>query len=176
MSITAVIEYRGLAAHLVTKRGFKRIFGKLVKEALVSAGLRWRTKYLPLHFKRVATARYGYTQRSPGHKRAKMKRYGHSLPLVFSGTSRDEILGDKKEPVVRRRRGRLGVLVRIQAPKYFYQFIRRGKTGKAAKVVDKLDEVTRITRGEHMDLAKHMDTHITNGLNKVRGRKRKKVA
>jgi len=176
MSITAVIEYRGLAAHLITKRGFKRIFTKLVKEALVSAGLRWRKKYLPLHFKRVATARYGYSQRSPGHKQAKMKKYGHSLPLVFSGTSRDEILGDKQVPVVRRRRGRLGVLVRIKAPKYFYQYIKKSKTGKAAKIVDKLDEVTRITRAEHLDLAKHMDTDITTGLNKVGGRKRKKVA
>lgn len=78
-----------------------------MRESIAAAGERWRREYLPIHFTKRATRRYGYTPRGgqPGSGRAFRKSYswhklkrgqngqgvkaiGEVKPLVWSGESR----------------------------------------------------------------------------------------
>jgi len=71
-------------------------------KALTAVGFRWRDKWLKVHFKNLATHRYGYTPRQ-GERGSHRKHRGsytwrklrdkkHSKPLVWSGKSRDDAL------------------------------------------------------------------------------------
>lgn len=77
----------------VTKRQFQR----LKRVTFAAMGRDWHTSYLRLHFQEDAFSRYGYIRRKgmgrgPGSKGfgstytgKKLKQFGHSRPLVFSG-------------------------------------------------------------------------------------------
>lgn len=77
----------------------------LMFAALEDTGRRWRDKYLPGHFTNAAAAKYGYGKRKGergsdrrfrgSYTARKIKEKKHSLPLVWSGASRDESLKTK---------------------------------------------------------------------------------
>lgn len=76
-----------LDASLVTKRAH----GQIMREVNRAVLERWRDRYLPRHFQGGASSRYGYEPRTARYTARKRKKYGHSLPLVYTGRLRDEI-------------------------------------------------------------------------------------
>lgn len=169
MSITAVIEYRGLAFHADKPGGLRLFFKRAVRQGFIEAGEWWRRKHLPRHFTERAGVFYSYQKRTLRHQARKKKKFGHRKPLVFTGQSRDAIMADRQPPKWRKRGGIPGVEVRIKAPKYFYQF-------NPATGPNKLAEVTQLASSELAVLARVVDRRITAAMNNARGRKRKKVA
>lgn len=75
----------------------KSVVNRAVKEALTAAGKEWHQKYYTGHFTKAGAARYGYHKRkgegqTPGSKPfkrsytgRKLKKFGHTDPLKFSG-------------------------------------------------------------------------------------------
>ncbi len=66
---------------------------RLTKESLVAAAENHYREYMPLHFTMAAYSRYGYGARSAKYLAKKNKIYGHVLPLVYSGKSKELALG-----------------------------------------------------------------------------------
>lgn len=72
---------------------------QILKEAWEQAGIFWHKSFRELHFEEGATKRYGYAPRQGEGDRTyrkgfwrsytgkKLKKYGHTKPLVLSGTS-----------------------------------------------------------------------------------------
>ena len=155
MAVRGTITYQGLNALFkegdgVTRKGFAEV----TKQSLYEAANYWREKFLPKHFEESAYARYGIPARTKKYIRRKRRRFGHNQPLVWLGRSKAMILNDRGEPLTRRKAGVLGVELRIAAPKHFFQY---RKTGK---IVNKAEEVTRITQGEVEVLAQKLDKFL----------------
>ncbi len=81
-----------------TPKLLKRAWNDIHRDAAKFAGIYWHTHFRPLHFKNLATRRYGYQfrqgenlQGTPGFRRSytgqKLRKFGHTRPLVFTGTS-----------------------------------------------------------------------------------------
>lgn len=74
----------------------------VVRDAMEDVGKRWRSRYLPEHFKNSATSKYGYAKRKGesgstrrfrgSYTQRKLKKYGHTRPLEFSGKGKREAL------------------------------------------------------------------------------------
>lgn len=76
----------------------RRAWNDIHRDAAKFAGIYWHTHFRPLHFKNLATRRYGYQfrqgenmQGAKGFRRTytgqKLRKFGHTRPLVFTGTS-----------------------------------------------------------------------------------------
>lgn len=122
------------------------------RKALAAVGGRWILKYLPLHFKQSAHARYGYLPRDKGYRLR--KRLGGDIagvesiredkPLVWSGRSREHA---RQARVVTKAASSTyayaDVIINAPALNFRYQNSK----------IDMRDEVTRITQSELQDLA-----------------------
>lgn len=89
--MVARISYE-LNADLFTARGHNEAMREVNREVLE----RQRDKNLPKHFKGGATERYGYRKRTLAYVNRKRKKYGHSIPLVWTGGTRDAVLSGVK--------------------------------------------------------------------------------
>jgi hypothetical protein len=82
----------------------KSEINRLTKEALIAAAENHYREYMPMHFTMAAYSRYGYKPRSAKYLAKKNKIYGHVLPLVYSGTSKNLALsGEPKISATRHR-------------------------------------------------------------------------
>lgn len=81
-----------------TPKLLKRAWNDIHRDAAKFAGIYWHTHFRPLHFRNLATRRYGYAfrqgenlQGAKGFRASytgqKLRKYGHTRPLVFSGNS-----------------------------------------------------------------------------------------
>lgn len=66
----------------------KRMARKGLKTAWHSIAALWQRRMRPDHFEPAAARRYGYRRRVSKYNRAKMRKFGHTTPLVWSGTSK----------------------------------------------------------------------------------------
>lgn len=89
--MAAFISYE-LKADLFTARGHNEAMREVNREVLE----RHRDRNLPRHFQGGATSRYGYRQRTARYTQRKRRKYGHSIPLVYTGGTRDAIRQNTK--------------------------------------------------------------------------------
>lgn len=117
--------------------------------AYADMGQRWHSAFLPRHFTHEGARRYRYTTRqgqgplggrryAQSYTGRKQRYYGHTLPLVYTGTSR------RRAMIQKIRANSRGVRVIIDAPAL--NFMPRG--GR----ISMRDEVTRIADDEWRDL------------------------
>ena len=66
----------------------KRMARKAMKTAWHKIAGFWHRNYRPLHFLQSASRRYGYRRRTDKYNRAKLREHGHTIPLVWSGTTK----------------------------------------------------------------------------------------
>jgi hypothetical protein len=78
----------------------KREMNRILKECWSLIGQLWHREMRPKHFTHAGAREYGYTPRSgesarpcsKGFRRSytgrKLRKFGHTLPLVYTGTSR----------------------------------------------------------------------------------------
>jgi len=87
-----------LEQNIVTARTHAVLMNRLNRETLE----RHRDRHLPLHFKYGATARYGYRQRGAKYNAWKGKKYGHTIPNVLTGGTRDKVMSSVKITATRK--------------------------------------------------------------------------
>lgn len=147
-------------------RELRRRWPKIRKAAFTEIGEMWHKKFRPKHFTRAGAREYSYSPRAGdalarGSKRfrrsytgQKLRRFGHTLPLVFSGASRD---------LTRLRDVRAtgkGVRIVMRAPTL--NFSRKGAT-KSMR-----DELTEISAREAKALTKRLARSIERGMAAIR--------
>ena len=154
--------------HGVTIRNFK----DASKKAWQEAGEFWHHDILRKHFtqsgadeyRAAATARE-YKKRTDGYLKRKLRKVGHSIPLVFSGNLMRSVLSQAQIRVVGdggKRAGRAKITLR--GPRYLY--LHRKRFNDA----DKAAELRIITGKEGKRIAQLMDEVLTLELDKNTGR------
>lgn len=137
---------RGILQLKVTKENtpIKRSeFNKIAREVWLAGGRFWHEEILQKHFTYQAVHEYQYAPRSASHVKAKRRKYGHNLPLVFSGESK-EMLESQSEV----RSTQNGVSVVMRAPKHFFTY------RKDYKAPDKVEEVKTFSRNDGVQMAR----------------------
>lgn len=77
------IESRGVTAMKVSE------MNAVLRAAFTTVGEYWHRHFRRGHFANTAYAEYGYARRSYSYNRRKFRQLRHTLPLVFTGVSRD---------------------------------------------------------------------------------------
>lgn len=104
---------------VIVKRGptpklAARELNNVNRETVRLMGEYWHQKYFPKHFTHAGATEYGYQERNAHYEMRKLKKYGHTYPLVFSGQGRQ----DASHPriVATAKRGEARVQVIMNAP------------------------------------------------------------
>jgi hypothetical protein len=142
------------------------------RAALRVVGMYWITNYLPLHFKKTAFQRYGYTPRNPSYSKRKraggtiggVEAIGEDLPLVWSGRSRERSRNSRFALENNSGNSVAGNVI-INAPALNFR-----PTGSR---IDMRDEVTRVNNQEIRTLADVFTRHFEDELQKRGATKRR---
>lgn len=92
-------------------------WGAILARAWHWAGEYWHREILPRHFTHAGAAEYGYKPRHFKYTRYKLKRYGHTYPLVFRGDMKRAVL--RTEDV---RSDQKGARIVLHGPTYLYAY------------------------------------------------------
>lgn len=151
----------------------KSQLNRLHKETWLALGKFWRRRYLAGHFTHAGARKYRYALRkgqtshggrpTPGsYTWTKLKRQGHTLPLVFYGDSKRKALAEEKVSATRD-----GVKIRLP------QGFNRRHPRSAVRMHD---EIRAVTPRETIELARHWSRIFTGKLNQVGGGRRIRIA
>lgn len=102
-----------------TPQGMQRAHNRAMRIAHFTAMEHWRSKFLPLHFKRSARSRYGHTPRK-GVTRRRKHREGKRIDNVDTGEARTIALRVRRPKATRS-----NVRLRIPGPFYFRLSVRK---------------------------------------------------
>lgn len=146
----------------------KRELNRLLKQAWETLGIYWHANFREKHFTHAGATEYQYDKRQ-GEDRSqggkgffrtytgrKLRRFGHTLPLVWSGASRT------RSRIRDVRATRAGVRVVINAPTLNF---RKGRlaTGKTMR-----EEMTTVSAKERRDLAVVHEKALKQGIEDIR--------
>lgn len=159
----ASIKYTGLMPSDIGKAAWN----KIVKLAFFKVGEFWHKHFRAKHFTHAGAREYGYQKRKGeelprGSKKfwrtytgIKLRKHGHTFPLVFSGTSRTltDIMVVKNTS-----KGASVKLGRARALNF------RPKGGR----INMVDEMTRISPAEGAVLVEVLAEEIQEGIDKYR--------
>ncbi len=148
----------------------RQALGRIKRESWRQTGEHWHGRYRPKHFRRSGAREYGYAPRTGepgssnpkgGYMRRKRREKGHSLPLVWSGTSRQltrlrDVRATSK-----------GARVVMNAP----GLNRRHPKSR----INMRDEMTRISVRERTQLTKVLDGGLDRRLRQIRTRRTRKA-
>ena len=138
----------------------KRALSAAMRKALGKAGMQWYRDVMSGHFRANAGARYGYAPRSKRHRAAKRRRFGHDIPLVFTGASeRAARAAVRIQSAAKRAR-----VVLPAIPRYFYM--------QPAGHPDKMGELGRTLPAEDQGMADRYGDEAAKELNALKGVKR----
>lgn len=155
----------GIAFTGIEKLGIRKLNG-IIRESLRDVGDYWHDNMLRKHFTKAGAREYQYTPRQgePGSGRAfkgsyvsrKIKTQGHSLPLVWSGETRDQLLRTKSIEARCSQRGeRAYVIVRLNAP----------QLNRNNSKIKKHEEIRRVSQPELRELegvlVRQLDSRLT---------------
>ena len=132
------------------------------KVAWKHAGEVWHDELLPKHFTEEGAREYRYKRRSRRHREKKLRRYGHSRPLEFSGELRRQVMRVRDVRVVgdnSRRRGTAKVV--LHGPRHLYAFRRDLDQPNKAK------ELQAVSRADARRIGRVMDESLTRELGKT---------
>lgn len=144
----------------------KKQVNDVLKAAMYALGLRWRRRYLPLHFGNAASRRYGYTpragERGAGRRQTfdrsytgrKLKFLKHTRPLEFTGEGKRQALNGARLVYATRDK------VRIPLPTKFNWRHPKSRVRMA-------DEIRAVTAGESKELTAFLVETIDRLLSKT---------
>jgi len=133
-----------------------RAMRKVTKYCFYLLGKYWHEKILPKHFKAGAYSEYSYSPRGAKYEARKLKKYQHSIPNVFTGLMRDEVLSQANQDV---RETSKGVRIHIHGPKYTYQYKPGGP--------DKAGELIAVSNRDREMLTRFMEKHLESEAKKL---------
>lgn len=117
------------------------------REVMYLVAFFWHREFRPKHFTHAGATEYRYTERSPLYNRKKLRRFGHTYPLVFTGDSK---LATEANVTIRaiatsnKARG----IVKMRAP----NLSRLGRDGSRTPIVA-VDELRRVSDRETRQIA-----------------------
>lgn len=159
------ITYKGLVP-----KGMKGAIAKFQKAAFGVIGIMWHRQFRPRHFTHEGSRLYGYTARKGARGSAvkfkgsytarKLKAFGHTNPLVFSGLS---LRLSKIRDVRATRHGN-----RVILPTGFN---RRNPHSN----IDMRAEVTAVVRSEEVKLTKRFDGSLQQQIDRYRKVTKKRI-
>lgn len=126
MAMQITVRKRGM-----TPKVAKRVINDIHRAGMRELGLEWHNEYRPLHFRNLATTRYGYTPRQGERGRTvsnfnrsytgrKLAEFDHTRPLVYTGESERATQSPTIEATAKR--GSARVAVRMRAYKLNYRY------------------------------------------------------
>lgn len=71
-----------------TPRGMKKVIGNAMKETWQEAAIEFHARFSDDRFTNRHATAAGYAPRSKNYTRRKLKEFGHTRPMEFSGTAR----------------------------------------------------------------------------------------
>ena len=140
----------------------KRELPQILKRVWEEIGNHWHRQMRPKHFTHAGAREYGYTPRkgekdaasSKGFRRSysgrKLRKFGHTLPLVYTGESRDITARRDVRPT------RHGVRIVMAANKLNYK--------NPYTAIDKRDEMTRVSPEDTRTLAAMFNRWLNQSL------------
>lgn len=157
----------------------QREFNELKRQAWYQCGKYWLAHFREKHFTRAAYSEYGYSPRKgesgnthpkgfwASYTGRKQREMHHTLPLVYSGHSRDVI---RRSAVIRAVASSTQSRCRISMP--------AGNLGhrNPKSHVNMRDEMTRVSAGEERILRREYEGFITRGLAAVQGTTTRRIA
>jgi hypothetical protein len=156
MIISFRVKKTGWIAGL-PQRKYRAVLRKAFKEAATF----WHRVLRPKHFTHAGATEYGYEPRSQRYTWRKLKTFGHTFPLVFTGESRERTR-------IRRITGTYkGSKVIMNAPSLNYRHPNRSRTMR--------EELTTISMKEGKRIAKLIARRLEVGFNAIRTRRVRKV-
>lgn len=147
------ITYQGPITAIIKKRKWNN---EVETPSWTAVGLLHKRAHLAKHFTESGASEYGYVTRSKKYTAAKLAKFGHSLPLVYTGELRQSI----QRPEIRATsKGVKVVLSGSQKANL------RPKGGR----IRMADELRVISDAEAVRLAREKDNDIRKRLAHVRG-------
>lgn len=157
----------------VTPRKLRRTLNRAKKESWHHEGVVWHTQNRAKHFTKKGAREYGYTPRkgeqgggasfAGSYTAQKLKRFGHTLPLVFTGEGR------RLTKVARITSTSKGVKVRMVSARKFNFKPVGGR-------IDMADELRRVSRDEKDAIERRLERNVTLKTNQERSRSTKTIA
>jgi hypothetical protein len=85
----------------ITERGAtpkttKREINNAAREAVRTVGDAWFAYYAEKHFTHRGATEYGYPEPNPYYNLRKLKTKGHTYPMVWSGKTRADVMGNTR--------------------------------------------------------------------------------
>lgn len=136
-----------------TPRGFKKAYNAASKESWHEAGVYFHTHFRDQRFTHRHATAAGYTKRKRQYEMRKLKKYGHTRPLEFTGRTRRAVRAATISSTSS------GAKVRYPGARVFN--FRNPKSQ-----VNMLLEFTSVTQEEANELAAHYDRKLDIGLNR----------
>lgn len=145
----------------------KKQIKPILKKGYKDIGDHWHQKMRPKHFTREGAREYGYTPRKgeagsgkafkSSYTGAKHRRFGHTLPLVFSGVSRQ--LSRLRDVRATSR----GVRIVMTIPAFNFK--------PKNSSIDMRQEMSRVSIRERNTIIRVMDRSLDNNINRLRTQK-----
>ena len=137
-------------------RGLKRAYDASVKQIWFDFGVEFHSQFSDARFTHAHASKAGYAQRSKQYERRKFKKFGHTYPLVWSGTARRLV---RTANVVATKNG---VSVRYAGARVF-----NFKNPKSQ--VNMREEFTKVLPEEAEHLVRFFETKLGQKLNSDNG-------
>lgn len=133
----------------------KKTLNPIMREELQVLVVDWHKKDFPEHFKTSAVQKYGYEKRSKKYQLRKARKFGHQMPLVWTGNLKNITMSSIK--VSTTAKGARGYWSGL--PTRYYQY--------RDNAPDKAKELTIATQEELQVLAEELDKRVTDRLNSL---------
>ena len=111
MPASVKIEYKGHIPKMP-----RRDQNTVMRESYEDLGKHFFEHNLPRRFTVQGGRTLGYSRRSPKHNAIKKRLFGHQLPFVFSGETRQRALSNLTRIVAKAKKGLGKVELRVNAP------------------------------------------------------------
>lgn len=133
---------------------------RIKREAHREFGEWWHENYYPLHFQSFAATRYGYEPRTREYRERKRRIMGHDLPLVYSGSFRQETTSWAE---IRATEEGASVTMRAQVLNLV------GRSSRDPNYPDIREEATTVAPQEQQRFAEWLDDVTTGRMNELQG-------
>lgn len=130
--------------------------------AWADAAAFWHTEILPKHFTVGAYREYRYAARSKAHDRRKMRKFGHTRPLVYSGKLERQVLRMRDVRTIGGGRKGGGAVVKVSGPAYL-----RPNAG-TSKQIDFAREIRAFSKRDQKAIAVRLDKALQRGIREAR--------
>lgn len=155
ISVRTTLQYVGVAGASPSD------MERAAEAAMGELGAKWHGEYLPLHFDQSAYLRYSFKPRSRRYNVTKRNRYGHTLPMVYTGYMMMAILS-----AARIATSPHGVEIRFSSGSRALNFSGVGRK-RTYSYPDMRAELTAVSTDEPDRFARFLDGRVVDHLNEI---------